>query len=108
MSVRSFHWVLDPQLPVCSMNGAACLGMQITVAYGSLYVIFLWIYHAASGDWVYEALDWSKPLAPVLYLMLPVLLFVSFLVWYGSTSSLILQLPTSLSASPLVWSSRPS
>eukprot|EP00884_Botryococcus_braunii_P018344 jgi/Botrbrau1/5193/Bobra.0172s0061.1 len=59
---------------------------EITVAYGSLYAIFMWIYHAASGHWVYQALDLSHPLAPVLYFMLPVLLFASFLVWWAVLS----------------------
>jgi hypothetical protein len=54
--------------------------MQVVVGYGSSYMIFLWIYKTVSGNWVYRALDWAKPLAPVYYAALPLLLIFAFVI----------------------------
>ena len=51
---------------------------QWTVWYPTLYCIFLWSYAGGSGIWVYPALDWSKPLAPLSYLAAGALIFAAF------------------------------
>ena len=56
-------------------------GVQIVLFYGTLYTLFMWIYHAASLHWVYQVLDWSKPLAIGLYLLNPLFLFLAYLFW---------------------------
>lgn len=50
------------------------------MGYGSIYMVFLWIYRTVSGVWVYRALDWAKQLAPVYYTALPLLLILAFVV----------------------------
>ncbi|CAK0756813.1 hypothetical protein CVIRNUC_002486 [Coccomyxa viridis] len=55
---------------------------QVTLWYGSLYLVFMFIYYGASSEWVYWVLDWDRPSALVLYALLPLLLFAAFCVWY--------------------------
>lgn len=55
-----------------------CVCSQVVVGYGTLYMGFLWFYHLGTGVWVYRALDWTKPLAPVYYTALPLLLMFAF------------------------------
>ena len=54
---------------------------QVVLVYGTVYLVFMFIYHGASSEWVYYVLDWDKPSALALYLTLPVVLFVTFVVW---------------------------
>ena len=54
--------------------------MQVVIAYGTLYLVFLWSYYGATGSWVYRALDWTKFMAVPYYLALPLLLMLGFLV----------------------------
>ena len=54
---------------------------QVVLWYGTLYTLFMWFYHAFSLHWVYDVLDWSEPSALVLYLLNPLFLFASFLLW---------------------------
>ncbi|KAK9863686.1 hypothetical protein WJX84_006530 [Apatococcus fuscideae] len=56
---------------------------QVVLWYGTVYLIFMWIYHDASSHWVYDVLDWTKPWAVPLYLPLPLLLFAAFMFWYA-------------------------
>ncbi|KAK9808471.1 hypothetical protein WJX73_009871 [Symbiochloris irregularis] len=56
---------------------------QVVLWYGSVYLVFMWIYHGASTYWVYEVLDWSKPIAALFYLLLPLLLLICAFVWFG-------------------------
>ncbi|KAF6266326.1 hypothetical protein COO60DRAFT_447215 [Scenedesmus sp. NREL 46B-D3] len=56
--------------------------IQVIVGYGSAYMVFLWIYKTASGNWVYRALDWTKPLAPAYYAALLLLLILAFTVTF--------------------------
>jgi len=55
---------------------------QAVLLYGTVYTVFMWIYHGASSKWVYWVLDWSKPTATVLYLLNPFFLVTAFLFWY--------------------------
>ena len=55
--------------------------LQVTLWYGSLYLVFMFIYYGASSEWVYWVLDWDRPSALVLYALLPLLLFAAFCVW---------------------------
>lgn len=61
--------------------------MQITIWYGSAYLVFMWVWHGASAHWVYYVLDWSTPLAVALYLALPPLLLVCATFWYARPRS---------------------
>jgi hypothetical protein len=63
------------QHPVCYLAV-----LQAVIGYGSIYIVFLWIFKAVSGSWVYRALDWSKPITPVYYAALPLLLILAFVV----------------------------
>lgn len=55
---------------------------QAVLLYGTVYTLFMWIYHAASLHWVYWVLDWSKPTAIGLYLLNPIFLCAAFFFWY--------------------------
>ena len=60
----------------------SCVGLlQVTLGYGTVYLLFMWVYHDASSHWVYDVLDWTKPWAIPLYLPLPLLLFAAFMFW---------------------------
>lgn len=54
--------------------------MQVVIAYGTVYLCFLWGYYANTGLWVYRALDWSKFMSVPYYFALPVLLLLGFIV----------------------------
>ena len=57
---------------------------QGMIVYGSIYVIFMWIWHGArGGDWIYQTFDWHRPHAAAAYAVLPFLLAAAFGVWYG-------------------------
>ena len=57
--------------------------LQVTLIYGTVYIVFMFIYYGASSEWVYYVLDWDKPSALGLYVFLPLALFVAFLIWCG-------------------------
>lgn len=46
--------------------------------YGSAYEVFLWIFWAVTGTWVYSSLDWTKASSLVAYVALPILVLFSF------------------------------
>lgn len=53
-------------------------GLQVSVLYGTVYLIFHWILHAATGIWVYAVLDWLQASSLMFYAALPVLLLLAF------------------------------
>lgn len=55
--------------------------LQVTLWYGTIYLVFMFIYYGASSEWVYWVLNWDKPSALGLYALLPLLLFAAHLVW---------------------------
>ena len=61
--------------------------MQWQLWYGSVFLVFMWVYHGLSARWVYDILNWEKPLAVVLYLFLPLFTFAGFAVWYVLSAS---------------------
>jgi hypothetical protein len=54
--------------------------LQVVIAYGSVYLVFLWSYYGGTGTWVYRALDWTKFMAVPYYFALPVLLMLGFTI----------------------------
>ena len=48
-----------------------------------LYCFFMWIYHAFSHLWPYEALAPEDAFCLIYYVAVPVLLVVCFYVWFG-------------------------
>ncbi|KAF8057906.1 DEGP5 [Scenedesmus sp. PABB004] len=66
--------------------------IQVVIAYGSAYLVFLWAHAALTGAWVYRALDWARPSAPVFYAALPLLLVLAFAAMFlvGWLRSLVL------------------
>lgn len=56
-------------------------GLQVVLLYGTVYLVFMFIYHGASSEWVYSVLDWDKASSLALYVFLPLALFISFLIW---------------------------
>ena len=56
---------------------------QGVIVYGSIYVIFMWIWHGVREDWIYQTFDWHRPLAAAAYAVLPFLLAAAFALWYG-------------------------
>ena len=70
------------------------LAAQAVLVYGTVYLFFMFIYHGASSEWVYYVLDWDQPSALALYLTLPVVLFVVFVVWCASPTNLVPSCPT--------------
>ena len=69
---------LHPQRPL--VTPVVCAAQAVLV-YGTVYLVFMFIYHGASSEWVYYVLDWDKPSALALYVTLPLALFVVFVVW---------------------------
>lgn len=57
------------------------MSLQVTLWYGSIYLVFMFIYYGASSEWVYWVLDWDRPSALALYALLPLLLFAAHVVW---------------------------
>ncbi|EIE23835.1 hypothetical protein COCSUDRAFT_62367 [Coccomyxa subellipsoidea C-169] len=55
---------------------------QVLLIYGTVYLVFMFIYYGASTEWVYVVLDWDKPASLGLYVFLPFALFISFVIWY--------------------------
>lgn len=53
---------------------------QVVIAYGSVYLCFLWAYYGGTGIWVYRALDWTRFMSIFYYFALPVLLLIGFTV----------------------------
>jgi hypothetical protein len=52
----------------------------VVIAYGSVYLVFLWSYYGGTGTWVYRALDWTNYMAVPYYFALPVLLMLGFTI----------------------------
>lgn len=44
------------------------------MAYGTVYLVFLWAWWGATGEWVYAALNWAHPASLGGYVALPLLL----------------------------------
>ena len=57
------------------------MSLQVTLWYGSIYLVFMFIYYGASSEWVYWVLDWDRPSALAMYALLPLLLFAAHVVW---------------------------
>ena len=73
-------------LNICMPSEDHCLfeksmTLQVTLWYGSIYLLFMFIYYGASSEWVYWVLDWDRPSALALYALLPLLLFAAHVVW---------------------------
>lgn len=62
-----------------------CAWEQVLLIYGTVYLVFMFIYHDASTEWVYSVLDWDKPASLGLYVFLPLALFISFVIWCASS-----------------------
>lgn len=58
----------------------------MTLWYGSIYLLFMFIYYGASSEWVYWVLDWDRPSALALYALLPLLLFAAHVVWCATAT----------------------
>lgn len=54
--------------------------LQVVIAYGTLYLTFLWCFYAGTGLWMYRALDWTKFMSMSYYFALPLLLMLGFIV----------------------------
>lgn len=52
--------------------------LQVAFHYLAVYAVFYWLYFAASGIWVYEALSFENFSNLIYYIILPVLLTLSF------------------------------
>ena len=59
---------------------SSCMRVQAPIAYGSTYLVFMWIYQAATQEWVYPALDWAKPISIGFYIALPLLIILSYII----------------------------
>lgn len=62
-------------------------GDKVVLTYGTVYLIFMFIYHGASTEWVYSVLDWDKPSSLALYAFLPLALFICFVIWCVTSRS---------------------
>jgi hypothetical protein len=54
--------------------------LQVPIAYGTLYLVFMWIYQAVTQEWLYGALNWARPISIIFYIALPILIILSFAV----------------------------
>lgn len=62
------------------VNNVCRVLLQVVIAYGSVYLVFLWCYYGGTGTWVYRALDWTRFMSVPFYLALPLLLMLGFLL----------------------------
>lgn len=57
---------------------------HVALIYGTVYLIFMWaVWLPVENYWVYSVFDWSRWRSLGAYAVLPVALFVSWLVWTG-------------------------
>lgn len=54
--------------------------VQVVLVYGTVYMVFLWIYGSVTDDWRY-GLDWRRTRAVGAYIILPITAFIFFVVW---------------------------
>jgi hypothetical protein len=74
---------------MCTIESMA---LQAVLLYGTVYLVFMFVYYGASSEWVYYVLDWEKPASLALYVFLPLALFMSFVVWWEPLLDLALLL----------------
>jgi len=53
------------------------------VLYGIIYLLFVWVVYASTSTWVYDFLNWSKPVTPFAYVILLVLVVIFYLLAVG-------------------------
>lgn len=56
--------------------------LQLSLLYGSIYLVFMWIRYAIAHNWVYDTLSWAEGKHIAQYCLLPVALFIAFLIWW--------------------------
>ncbi|KAG2427890.1 hypothetical protein HYH02_014493 [Chlamydomonas schloesseri] len=64
------------RMPIVSVH------FQATLAYGTAYLVFLWIYGSVSGTWRYS-LNWKKTSTVIMHAAVPIALAVFMLIWWG-------------------------
>ncbi|KAG2493880.1 hypothetical protein HYH03_007817 [Edaphochlamys debaryana] len=64
------------RLPIVSVH------VQTTLAYGTCYMIFLWIYGSETDQWRY-GLNWYKSGSVAMYALVPIALVVFMIIWWG-------------------------
>lgn len=67
--------VVLTRLPIVSYH------FQVVLWYASLYSLFLWIYGGATDIWRYS-LDFQQPRPAGVFVILPIITFIMFLLWY--------------------------
>eukprot|EP00198_Chlamydomonas_reinhardtii_P006700 XP_001696036.1 predicted protein [Chlamydomonas reinhardtii] len=68
--------VLLTRMPIVSVH------FQATLAYGTCYMVFLWIYGSVSGIWRYS-LNWKTTSTVIMHAAVPIALCVFMLLWWG-------------------------
>ncbi|KAG2445558.1 hypothetical protein HXX76_000172 [Chlamydomonas incerta] len=72
----AFLEVLLTRMPIVSVH------FQATLAYGTCYLVFLWIYGSVSGTWRYS-LNWKKISTVIMHAAVPIAMCVFMLIWWG-------------------------
>eukprot|EP01024_Parvocaulis_polyphysoides_P023915 TRINITY_DN2201_c0_g1_i1.p1 TRINITY_DN2201_c0_g1~~TRINITY_DN2201_c0_g1_i1.p1 ORF type:complete len:334 (-),score=23.24 TRINITY_DN2201_c0_g1_i1:501-1502(-) len=50
--------------------------------YSYLYLVFMWVFAAFTGDWIYGVLDWSDASGVIMEMMLPILVMITYILTY--------------------------
>jgi hypothetical protein len=53
---------------------------QVPVLYGTVYLLFMWLYQVGTQEWIYTALNWKSGMAIAFYIALPLLLILSYTI----------------------------
>lgn len=51
--------------------------------YGTVYIVFMWIWVGVTGMWQYTALDWSEPSSAGFYVATPALIIAGYTVCFS-------------------------
>lgn len=74
--------VLYKLMHCLSVHLYLAMHMQVFLWYGTLYMLFMWIYGSVSGNWRY-GLDWTRSRAVGAYILIPLIGFIMFIIWYA-------------------------
>jgi len=56
--------------------------VQVPVLYGTVYLIFMWLYETGTQKWIYKALNWESAISIAFYIALPLLLILSYIIMF--------------------------
>jgi len=59
----------------------------VALLYGTAYLIFMWaVWLPVKDCWVYDVFDWGRWRALGAYAVLPLAVFIAWLIWWAATA----------------------